>query len=68
MRIQSKSRNHFYATHKGHDIQIDKQDDGRFYIIVTDEGGSYAYDGWAPENVESMTEAKKEALKGARLT
>jgi hypothetical protein len=64
MRIISKSRKHFSGTHKGHTIEIDKEPDGRFYIIVKDAGGSYAYDGWAPEEIRTMAEAKREAIKG----
>lgn len=68
MRIKSKSRKHFWATHKGHDIQIEKEPDGRFYIMVRAPCGMYAYDGWAPENVNTMKEAKREALRGSCLT
>lgn len=67
MRILSKSRNHFRGTHKGHTIEIQKEPDGRFYIIVKDFGGSYAYDGWAPNDVRTMPAAKREAIKGACL-
>jgi predicted RNase H-like HicB family nuclease len=67
MRIISKSRTHFYGTHKGHTINIEKESDGTFYIIVKDERGSYAYDGWAPNDVRTMAQAKREAIRGACL-
>lgn len=67
MRIISQSRKFFYGTHKGHTIEIERERDGRFYIIVKDASGSYAYDGWAPEEVTTIAQAKKEAIKGACL-
>lgn len=70
MRIMKQSASTFWGTHKGHDIQIDREPkgdpfEGRFYIIVTAESGMCAYDGWAPETVTTMAEAKREALRGA---
>lgn len=65
MRIISKNRAHFSGTHKGASIEIDREPDGRFYIIVTAKDGGYLYDGWAPENVTRMSDAKKEAIKGS---
>ncbi|MFP5514082.1 MAG: hypothetical protein ACLGJC_13455 [Alphaproteobacteria bacterium] len=67
MRTISKSRDHFHGTHKGATVTIDREADGRFYIVVTDHGGSSLYDGWAPENVTTMQDAKKEALRGSML-
>lgn len=68
MRVQSKSPKHFSGTHKGHEIDIEKEPDGRFYIIVRGESGAYTYDGWAPDTVTTMAEAKREALKGSCLS
>lgn len=67
MRIISQSAKFFNGTHKGHSIEIERERDGRFYIIVKDARGCYAYDGWAPEEVRTMAEAKREAIKGACL-
>lgn len=68
MRIISKSRTHFSGTHKGHEIEIDRESDGRFYIVVKClKSGLYAYDGWAPDEVRTMPAAKREALRGACL-
>ena len=68
MRIIESRRGHFHGTHRGHDIQINREPDGRFYIIVESlESGCHAYDGWAPETVRTMPEAKREALRGAML-
>lgn len=67
MRIISQSAKFFNGTHKGHTIEIEREPDGRFYIIVKDAGGSYAYDGWAPEEVRKMPAAKREAIRGACL-
>lgn len=43
MRIQEQSANNFFGTHKGATIQIDREPDGRFYILVWDSDGSMAY-------------------------
>lgn len=74
MRIISKSRNHFYGTHKGCTVEIDRErhqglrDAGRrFYITVTHAGGGYLYDGWTEDHVVTMADAKREALYGAGL-
>ena len=67
MRIISKSRMHFYATHKGASIEIERESDGRFYIIVREKDGGYLYDGWAPENITRMRDAKRQAIEGACL-
>lgn len=70
MRIISKDRKHFHATHKGAEILIERDNEieGRnFYIIVTWKDGARMYDGWAPEGMTTMREAKAEAIKGAGL-
>jgi len=70
MRIISKDRRHFRATHKGAEILIerDKQIEGRhFYITVTWKDGGKLYDGFAPEGMTTMKEAKREAIRGACL-
>lgn len=67
MRIISKSRTHFRGTHKRHSIEIERERDGRFYIIVTAFSGAHAYDGWAPATITTMAAAKREAIRGACL-
>lgn len=67
MRIQEQSANNFFGTHKGATIQIDREPDGRFYILVWDSDGFMAYDGWAPCETRTMAEAKREAIRGACL-
>lgn len=68
MRIVSKSRHHFSGTHKGHEINIEREPDGGFYIIVRELGsGMAAYDGWAPVSIRTMAAAKREAIRGACL-
>lgn len=68
MRVISKSARHFFGTHKGHEINIEREATGRFYIIVRClTTGLDAYDGWAPESVTTIREAKQEALYGACL-
>jgi hypothetical protein len=66
-----KTEDHFHAVYKGRDIQIDREDDGSFYIIVTHiESGMHDYDGWWDESrhfIRTIDEAIEEALKGAML-
>ena len=67
MRVLSQSSKHFYGTHKGGTLNIDREDDGRFYIIVRWKDGGVLYDGWAPEEIDTMAKAKAEAIRGAQL-
>lgn len=72
MRIQEKSRGYFRGTHKGAQIEIERDHDfpdHKFYIRVRDLNGegSYLYDGYSPEGVNTMAEAKREAIRGACL-
>lgn len=67
MRILSKSRKHFQGTHKGATIEIEREPDGRFYIQVRWKDGGMMYDGWAPDEVRRMKDAKREAIRGACL-
>lgn len=73
MRIVSKSRNYFHGTHKGYEIEIERErppvesfGERHFYIRVFD-GYGHAYDGYSPAGVTTMAEAKREALYGACL-
>lgn len=67
MRIKESRRNFFLGTHKGATIQIDREGDGRFYILVWMEDGCLGYDGWAPDDIRTMRDAKREAIRGACL-
>lgn len=67
MRIISKDRNHFRGTHKGATLEIERERDGRFYILVLWKDGGAMYDGYAPETITRMSDAKKEAIRGACL-
>lgn len=70
MRIIEKRRGYFLGTHKGAEIEIER-DRGcfrhRFYIRVRAPDGGHLYDGYSPEGVNTMAQAKREALRGARL-
>lgn len=66
MRVTWKTTKFFCGTHKGSTIEIEHEANGRFYIRVFNDRG-YSYDGWAPENITTMREAKKEAIRGAML-
>ena len=68
MRIIESRRGYFNGTHKGHEIDIEREPDGRFYIRVWSiESGMHAYHGWAGEEIRTMPQAKREALRGACL-
>ncbi len=75
MRIKEQTSKRFRGTHKGYEISIelDEEDEeeygyGRFYIRVQSiENGGHLYDGWAPESVTTIAEAKKEAIRGSGL-
>jgi hypothetical protein len=41
--------------------------DSAYYITVTAADGGHLYDGWAPPEVRTMPEAKREALREACL-
>lgn len=72
MRIIEQSPTCFIGTHKGAYIEIEKDlerarwEDPRFYITVRWKDGTYMYDGWA--NVATISEAKREAVRGSCLT
>ncbi|CAM5762034.1 hypothetical protein [Bosea minatitlanensis] len=73
MRIISQTSKRFHGTHKGYEISIwldedDLEEDEvpRFYIQVWSlKTGGHNYDGWAPESVTTIAEAKKEAIRGS---
>lgn len=67
MRIIKQTAREFLGTHKRHDVEIERQSDGSFYIIVSAPNGCKAYDGYAPRSVVTMAQAKREAIKGAML-
>ena len=72
MRTLKRERGYFLGTHKGCEIEIQRDRDNVyrwFYITVrTHKGeGGYLYDGWSPEGVETIAQAKREACYGAGL-
>lgn len=74
MRIEESRRGYFRGTHKGAQIEIERDPcpgapDRKFYIRVRAQNGSggHLYDGWSPEGVNTMAEAKRDAIKGACL-
>lgn len=70
MRILQKKRGYFRGTHKGATIEIERNHDypdHKFYIRVKWKDGGYLYNGYSPESVESMAQAKREACWGAGL-
>ncbi|RVO41321.1 hypothetical protein CN093_08625 [Sinorhizobium meliloti] len=70
MRILEKGRGYFRGTHKGAEIEIERDhdyEDRKFYIRVRWKDGTYMYDGYSPEGINTMGEAKREAIRGACL-
>lgn len=70
MRIIEKTRGYFRGTHKGATIEIEREPGAshrKFYIRVTHADGCMMYDGYSPEGIETMAEAKREAIRGACL-
>lgn len=73
MRNIRRTEDEFYATHKGCEIRINREEDwdgqgsGAFYIQVQVLGCGHLYDGWSPEGVETMDAAVAEALRGSLL-
>ncbi|MGX5719871.1 hypothetical protein [Shinella zoogloeoides] len=70
MRVIEQRRGYFHGTHKGAEIEINRDHDfpeSKFYIIVTWKDGGRLYDGYSPEGVNTMAEAKREAIRGACL-
>lgn len=70
MRTIEKSRGYFRGTHKGAEIEIERDQafpDRKFYITVRNRDGGMLYDGYSPVGVATMAEAKREARRGARL-
>jgi hypothetical protein len=70
MRTIEKRRGYFRGTHKGGEIEIERDHDildRKFYIRVRWKDGGYLYDGYSPAGVETMADAKREAIRGAQL-
>lgn len=70
MCIIDSARDYFRGTHKGAEIMIERDHempDSEFYIIVRARNDGLLYDGWAPEEVRTIADAKKEAVRGACL-
>jgi len=58
----------FHGQYKGHEIDINRESDDDFYIIVTHPDGTPLYDGWwAHGGKDTVHDAVNEALRGAML-
>lgn len=65
----------FEARYKGNNIAVwldeddCKPEDCRYYIMVQNPEVSFgtSYDGWAPEEIDNLEDAIKEALRGSCL-
>lgn len=70
MRILEQRRGYFRGTHKGCEIEIERDrehPDKAFYIIVTAADGGHLYNGWAAGEITTLAAAKREALYGSGL-
>jgi hypothetical protein len=65
----SDGRRQFHARYRRHDIQVQRESAGRFYIIVTAPTGAYCYDGWWGDDYETRTmeQAVDQAITGSCL-
>ena len=61
-----RTDDHFYGTYRKHEIQIDREPNGSFYIIVRSPSGSCCYDGWRKGSLD-MSAAITQALVGSCL-
>ncbi len=72
MKIQKRTDDEFFGTHKGHEININRlSEDGTFYITVEKlSNGLFAYDGWVDgdDGIYDMDQAIAEALRGSELS
>lgn len=72
MRVLEKRRGYFRGTHKGGEIEIERdplpsEPSRKFYIRVTWKNGGMLYNGWSPPGIDTMAQAKREAIRGACL-
>ena len=70
MRILEQRSAYFRGTHKGAEIEIERDRDlanRKFYIRVRAKDGGYLYDGYSPEGITTIDQAKREAIRGACL-
>jgi hypothetical protein len=70
MRTIERKRGYFRGTHKGAEIEIERDydiPDRKFYIRVRADDGGSLYDGYSPVGVTTIAEAKREAIRGACL-
>ena len=67
-RISEMTEDVFYGEYKGHVIEINRESDDDFYIMVRNPSGSFDYDGWwQHDGKDTIRDAVEEALKGSML-
>lgn len=66
-RVVKKSSLHFIGYYKDWSIEIQREPDGQFYIMVTHPSHGIGYDGWWGSELNGMDEAIQEAFRGAML-
>lgn len=64
--IHESKDNRFRGRYRNHEIDVEREEDGRFYISVKASSGGSVYDGWW-DGSGKMEDAISEALKGSCL-
>ena len=66
--VHDRNKDEFYGQYKDHEINVERQHDGRFYILVKNDVG-YLYDGWmkASDADTTIEAAVEDAMIGSGL-
>ena len=69
-RVEVRNSKQIIGSYRGYRIEINREDDGRFYIYVCNPDISFgtAYDGWWGEARNTIDEALQQAFKGSLIT
>lgn len=68
-RVSIRTSKQIIGRYRDYDIEINREEDGRFYIYVHNPYISFgtAYDGWWGDKQKSIDEALQEAFRGSQI-